>query len=114
MNPQLKNRLLIVCIIIIVISLAFHINSYFKNKNIEEHSRSVELQRDSLINSKVYTDKLLERINLLRADSVHSIFVNDRKLDSINKITYHEKAKVKNYTPARRNALYDSLFGPTR
>ncbi len=101
-----------------IVSVILGVKLITANKTINDNKTydvHLKAQNDSLINANIVIVKVVGDKDRKTADSAINIFNMNRVVDSLNKIKYvYNKNKVKSYTPAKRNAVYDSIFGSAK
>ena len=104
-----KTKIIIGIVAALLISIWFNYKSYRIDHTpiLQDNS-----QRDSLIQAQTIIEQANAIKKLAEADSSHKVTIinlkNDLIRDSLFKVNI---GKVKQYTPAKRNQVYDSIFG---
>ncbi len=100
---------------VLVLSLIGNFNQFQTNIISNDQIDALKFQRDSIIANSIIESKAREQVSKNKADSILLYNKTLIKADSINHYkNNHERAKIKYYTPAIRNHVYDSIYGTDR
>lgn len=111
-NITWKQVFTFVVIVLLLVSVYFNFKPVApKESESDKEVKQLRYLRDSALQFKINVSEIKQVKLQAKKDSALNVIKTLVRKDSVNKYYYaKEKAKIKNFTPIRRNDVLDSIF----